>query len=297
MDSAYRRIRGETALTIEEAKILSLKYNLSIDQFIRQTGSTVTFQYNSINPSSFTFENYYQNILTSISMIDSGTEKQITYAAKDIPIFNFFQIPELAAFKIFFWMKTVMNFPEMSKAVFAADKIDEKLLHLGKQILNIYLRIPTVEFWNEETISSTLKQFEYSYESGIIKNKSEASFLLEKLELLISHIEKQAECECKFLFGKEQIQKEGNYKLFINEILLSDNTIFVKKDNSSFTFIPHNAINFLVTTNKEFCEGTGEWLSNLQKRSTLISGVSEKDRSKFFRALSKKIEDTKNRIL
>ncbi|MBX9851357.1 MAG: helix-turn-helix domain-containing protein [Cytophagaceae bacterium] len=290
MDSAYRRIRGETALTIEEAKLLSLKYNISIDQFFRQTSNTVTFQYNSINPSSYSFEDYYKNILASITQIDAGAEKEIVYAAKDIPVFNFFQFPELAAFKIFFWMKTVMNFPGMENSSFSSDKIDEKVLRLGKKILDIYMRIPTVELWNEETLVSTLKQIEYSYESGLIKSKDVVKLLYDKTEALIMHIQKQADHGQKFIYGKEPVQKDGNYKLFINEILLSDNTIFVKKDKTYYTYIPHNAINFLVTSNAAFCEETHSWLTNLQKRSTLISGVSEKDRNRFFRALSEKIQ-------
>lgn len=293
MDSSYRRIRGETALTLEEAKILSLKFDISLDQLIRQSANSITFNYVSINPASYTFEQYYTNILKSIQQIDDGEKKEIIYGAKDIPIFNLFQFPELAAFKIFFWMKTVMNFPGMENKVFSPAEVDSKIIQLGQRILQIYIRIPTIELWNEETIVSTLKQLEYSYESGVIKTKEDVCLLYEKLEALIHHIQRQAEYGMKFMVGKEPVEKDGNYKLFINEILLSDNNIFVKKDNLKATYIPHNAINFLVTTHKKFGEDTDLWLTNLQKRSTLISTVSEKERNKFFRNAFEKIAASK----
>jgi hypothetical protein len=63
MDSAYRRIRGETALTLEEAKILSLKYDISLDQLVRQSANSITFNYSSIHADSYSFEQYYSNIL------------------------------------------------------------------------------------------------------------------------------------------------------------------------------------------------------------------------------------------
>src|SRR5437868_2689306 len=49
-DSAYRRIRGETALSIEEIASICKKFKISFDSFINSSDAgMVTFSYKSLN--------------------------------------------------------------------------------------------------------------------------------------------------------------------------------------------------------------------------------------------------------
>jgi hypothetical protein len=50
-------------------------------------------------------------------------------------------------------------------------------------------------------------------------------------------------------------------------------------------------MNSLATANPQFCEETEHWLKNLEKKSTLISGVSEKLRYKFFTTMLNTINE------
>jgi hypothetical protein len=50
------------------------------------------------------------------------------------------------------------------------------------------------------------------------------------------------------------------------------------------------------TTNADFVHENEHWLQNLVRKSTLISGVGEKQRNQFFRLLRDKIELVKNKI-
>lgn len=109
-DSAYRRIRGETPLTIQEAEKLCLHFGVSIDSFLGIKSNIVTFRYRSLNPLSFDFGAYLNNILLDLQRIDSFAERDIIYMAKDIPLFYLFLFPELASFKIFFWQRSLCNF-------------------------------------------------------------------------------------------------------------------------------------------------------------------------------------------
>lgn len=43
-DSAYRRLRGDKSLTIEEMKVLSNKYRISVDSIFGLTNADVLFQ-------------------------------------------------------------------------------------------------------------------------------------------------------------------------------------------------------------------------------------------------------------
>ncbi len=54
-------------------------------------------------------------------------------------------------------------------------------------------------------------------------------------------------------------------------------------------FLIHSVINFMITRDVIFCENTYESIQNLIKKSTLISEVSERERSRFFKYMRNRI--------
>jgi type III secretory pathway lipoprotein EscJ len=50
------------------------------------------------------------------------------------------------------------------------------------------------------------------------------------------------------------------------------------------------------TNNNEYCRNTEQWLNNIIKKSTLVSGTSEKQRLQLFQAINKQIDDLMKRI-
>ena len=71
--------------------------------------------------------------------------------------------------------------------------------------------------------------------------------------------------------------------MYFNELVLGDNNILAIMDNSKVVFIPHTAINYMMTRDVTFCDKFHQYLQNLMRSSTLISEVSEKERSRFFK--------------
>jgi hypothetical protein len=55
-------------------------------------------------------------------------------------------------------------------------------------------------------------------------------------------------------------------------------------------------MNSLNTSNSEFCEETEHWVKNIIKKSTLISGVAEKQRYQFFNKLNNAIDNCEQRL-
>jgi hypothetical protein len=52
----------------------------------------------------------------------------------------------------------------------------------------------------------------------------------------------------------------------------------------------------MVTTNTGFCDETENWLKNLIRKSIPISGVSEKQRFRFFKMMNDKLARLQERI-
>src|SRR5689334_3739949 len=96
-DSAYRRIRGEKPISLEEIQKLCRKYRLSLDNIISINSNSTVFFGNWVDASEFDFEKYLSDMLAQMSFVAAAHEKIMYYEAKDIPPFHHFQFPELAA--------------------------------------------------------------------------------------------------------------------------------------------------------------------------------------------------------
>ncbi len=295
-DSAYRRIRGEKPLGLDELQVLCNKYQVSLDQLLQIQTNTVIFSGNLINSDSFNLANYLQFVGNQLMLIKSLPNAHFYFNNKDIPIFHFMQFPELSAFKCFFWKKTVIGYPELSKQQFDGVETDESILEAGRKIIQLYTQIPSTEIWNEESVHVTIKQIEFYRQSNIFTNKTFLSKVYQQLEELLNHTELQAEAGKKFMVNQKPSNTSPSYDIYINECLIGDNTIYVSAGERQMAFVNHNGLNFLGTQDKGFCDYTYHNLQHVMKKSTHISTVGEKDRSIFFNALREKIYEKKKNL-
>src|SRR5262245_55213413 len=121
VDSAYRRIRGEKAISMEEMQRLAKHYHVSIDRLFDQKANRGVYSGNLIDSRDFNFETYLEKLVADLRAIDSFNKKELIYFSKDIPLFHFFSFPELASFKFFFWMKSVVNFQSLTNVQFCLE--------------------------------------------------------------------------------------------------------------------------------------------------------------------------------
>lgn len=290
-DSAYRRIRGEKPLGLDELQVLCNKFQVSLDQLLHIQNNTVIFSGNRIDKDTFNLTQYLQYVASQLAMIKSIAGSHFYFYNKDIPIFHFMPFPALSAFKFFFWKRTVIGYPELTKQQFAGGENDADNVEAGKKMIELYSQIPSTEIWNEESVHATIRQIEFYRQSNIFTDNQVVLKVYQELENLLTHIELQAESGKKFLHNQQISSTAGSYDIYINECLIGDNTIYVKGDNRQITFLNHNGLNFLGTQDKSFCDYTFMNLQNIMKKSTLISRASEKERSMFFNTLREKIHE------
>lgn len=295
-DSAYRRIRGEKAIALEEIKKLCIHFKISLDQFLHLSSDSVLFTGKLADKSNFSFELYLQDFLYQMQTINSFEEKEMFYWPKDIPIFYYYQFPELAAFKCFFWMRTVLEYPEYGKSKFNFSDFDDKLLKMGEKILEIYNNIPSNEIWNVDNINTYMQQIEYYTDTNVFASKNDIIILYECLEKMVDHIEAQAEAGYKF--NRNTKEKTGaQVKIYVNEFIIGDNTVMAVLNKKPVVFLNHSFINYSCTKDPVFCNYINEYFQKLIRKSTLVSSVSEKQRSTFFTPIREKIERRKKSVL
>src|SRR5436190_9574476 len=293
-DSAYRRIRGEKPIDLEETYKLCNHFKISMDQLLHLKSDAFIFSGILKNSTGSSFETWLENVLGQFQYVNGFEKKHLHYLMKDIPPFVYFQVPELASFKCFFWIKSILHYEEFKGVKFSFDDPRyAKFRETTKKIIKLYNKVPTTEIWNIESINNTLRQVEFYLEAGSLRQQ-DAKIIYDKTEELISHIERQAELGVKFIVGQEPGPNPAEYRLFVNELILGDNTILAELNDTRITFLNHSVIYFVATRNEQFNAVMYENLQNLMKKSTMISTVGEKERVTFFNKLRRKIHQRRS---
>ena len=295
-DSAYRRIRGEKGISFEEVRTLCSHFKISLDQFFQVNSDSVIFTGRSISVNH-NFDEYLRtNILAQFEYLNSFEKRELFYLNKDIPIFHYFNFHKLAAFKFFFWMKTLLQYPLYAKNLFVADDFMESLQKTASKIMDEYNKIPSQEIWNIENINSTISQIEYYRNTKVFASEQDVLDLYNELEKIIDHIEKQAELGYKFSIDGKYANPRAPYKLFVNEFILGDNTNLAILNDIKVVYVNHSTLNIIWTRDTLFTENIFHHIQNVIRKSTLISDVGEKDRSLFFNSMRERINEKRKTL-
>jgi len=296
-DSAYRRIRGETPLVLEEAKQLCDKFHLSLDELLGIKSGFTLFQTERVHYKNFSFEKYLRSILEQMQQLNGYMTKEIIYLSKDLPFFHNFSNEPLFAFHYFFWMKSIVRHPDFQEGRFTLDCLTPEIKQLGTSLLQAYNSIPSTEIWNTECVNSIIFQVESYKEAGYFADKNDVLKIYNGVEATINHLKNQAENGCKYLPDENPELKKNNFKFFYNRMTLGDNTIMGVADHIKTVFLNYDVMNYMVTRDEKFCNDTYDDLQGLIRRSTLISNSGEKQRNIFFNILLSKIGDRKLSLL
>ena len=289
-DSAYRRIRGETVLSLDEAKKLYDRYGVSIDALFSQDSNMALFYHRALS-LEYPLDQWLKSVSKNLEHMESleRETKLMIFAAKDIPVFHYFRFPEMSAFKMFFWLKSIIKDPKYTQKLLDDNSIPSELLATGKSVWKSYSNIPSIEIWTDEAVNDTLKQISFFYECGYFSTKAQATLLCDQLIQLNNMIREEA-AEGKKSTGV-------SFQLYENEILIADNTVLAKMGTKRSVYINYNSLNLLTTLQDSFCERTETYLNNLIKSSILISATAARERNKFFNKMNERVEAFKRDLV
>ncbi|HLF33341.1 MAG TPA: hypothetical protein VI583_03830 [Cyclobacteriaceae bacterium] len=296
-DSVYRRIRGEKEMTFHEIFKLCSHFSISFDNLMNLESRKVIFESVALDPVNLRLSNWFGIILEEMKNISASREAEVIYSAIDLPVFHLMQIPELMAFKIFFWEKTLFQFPDYGEKKLQISDIDENTKKICRQINDQWVKIPTTEIWNADTFNIFLRQLEFYWLAGYLESRDDVLSLCDHLIALIEHIRKQAELGMKFLIDNPSNGIVNSFILYENEVSLNDNTILIKRAHASKVFLTYNVLSLLSTQNAAFCAYTENYLKKLMSKSNLMSVTGDKTRNRFFNKALNTITAFRNRVI
>jgi hypothetical protein len=295
-DAVYRRLRGETALTINEIKKICQTYDISFDALIEIKKGNVVFGYPPFDSYDFSLESYLEGILEAFQKLKKLGHAEIILSVNNTQFFQLLNFPQLVRFKLYFWAKTHLHVEEYREQLFKHEKTSERAFELGKEILQIYNAIPSKEIYDPELMRGFLRQILYYFKSHLFEDPEYAIFLCERILLFSQHLKEQATVGKKFMFGTAAPASGNEFEMYLNETINTDGTFYYKSNDLEGIYITHNIMNYLQTEDKRYLNDTKHILDKQLANSSIVSIVNEKERNNFFYDFDRTINAFKRKI-
>ena len=187
-DSAYRRIRGETVLSLDEAKLLCIRYGVSLDNLITGTGDMVSFHCRAVDSRNFTIEKWLKSLAGNLETLRKFRDHLLICCAKDLGPCYYLNSPLLGPFKMFFWMSSFWTYENLQGVRFSPDLVSKELIDSGKKVWMLYTDTPRIEIWSDETFFVTLRQIEFYHECGFFADPAYAVQLCEEFLSIVKEL-------------------------------------------------------------------------------------------------------------
>jgi len=294
-DSIYRRLRCQSSFSFDEVALISQKFGVSVDGLLAQNSLQVSFNFSPMYQEPMNFENYFKFFAHYLNELASHKGTRIIYAGEDVPVFRHFKFPNISAFKSFYWSKAVLNDKNLIGKKFNPEFVSSEIIEMNKQTYNTYCRIDRTEIWSQETLTSTLIQIEFFWESGLFESREIALMVIDDIRKMMAEL--QDDCDYS---GETKGERRGEFILYNSEVFIGNNCVLIESGESKMNdriFLGYNTFSSISTYNAAFSKETKMWMENLMKKSLLLSGTGEKQRSKFFNKMEEYISTLEKKIL
>lgn len=294
-DAASRRINGKTPFTYDEVCILSKAYGVNLLPAQSEQHSNVVFGYTPFKSKSIEdSKHFFQTISNLLYKLNTHEHKQLYHIAPEVPVYHYYNYPRLLNFKLFYWGKYLLNDEYYIKRILHEAQINAQVIEHAAKAYEQYCLVPSVEIWTPQTIQTVLSQIQFCIETGDFLNKNEVFLVLDEVSNMVQRIKRMAEENNKAFDFDKKIQVPFQfYKMAVN---INTTSILAEMDKQRIVLQPFNSINFMNTTQPDFCEENLAWIQNMQSKSSLLSGAGIIERQKYFSFVAKQINDFKERL-
>lgn len=267
-ESAYRRLRGEKALSIEELFKLSAELNFSLDEIIgNNKKDAVTFNHigtprQSHEDNLLEFLRYYESYLNRLI---SANNADIICTMNHLLNTMLVGYENLYKFVFYRWIHQMTEAP--LNYYYADFVIPTEMKELCSRIAVLHTRIKKISFIIDNNLFFNLmKEIQYFYIRGLV-SEAELNLLKEELHHYMDDIEKMM---------SRGIDNNGtSINIYLSVFHINSTTSYgAWDDNEESAFWQHYGYP-LFTRDKEITYRHKRWIDSLKKYSTVISKSNE----------------------
>ncbi|WP_412850645.1 hypothetical protein ACL0VS_19150 [Chryseobacterium sp. PMSZPI] len=286
-DTAYRRISGKSHITFNEGITMASHFGVSLDSIHDSNiNNTVVNRIHDIYNIE-DLEKYFESSIENLQKIKEIPNVEFTYAAKDIPLFYFMKSEQLQKFKIYTWLK-LMDANFFSQRIsFEEFKVPEKIKQKGLQLSEVYHDVSSTEIWSNVTIYVMLEQLIYFHQLEMINVQSVLK-ICDEISQMLKNIENE-------VLNEKKNGRETYFKLYQNDLLIMNNSVFIKFLDQKMLFLPYNILSYYYTLDERVCNNYEKSLELILKNSELLS-ANNKARNIFFNKMYNKVDQLKKSI-
>lgn len=289
-ESAYRRLRGEKAFSLEEIYKLSLNLHFSLDEIIgNNKADAAAFNHiGTVNQSPdknlLVFFRYYEIHLQRL--IDSDNS-DIICTLNHFLNTMFVGYEHLFKFIYYRWMHQMTNVPLnylYSELVIPSEikEICNRMVLLNTKLKRLSLIVDNNLFLN------LIKEMQYFYVRGLV-NDMEMKTLQTEFRRYLDDIEKTI---------NRGISTNGTQiKIYLSVLHISSTTTFSKWDGNEESAFWHHYGYPIYTRSKEITTRHRLWIDSLKKYCTIISQSNELLQAEFLNKQREYINNMATNIL
>ncbi len=293
--AAYKRMNGETAMTLEEVVKLSHHFEISLDAIFRSDKYISFFHPFIGSQRKGTTEEFFEqftHFLTPLKSNDPAEEKSLAYLANEIPIFYYFSHRYIFNFLLAVWGH--LHWEDGQISITDHNDYDAEIEHFRKEIATYYYGHPVTEIWNSNMLNNLYQQIIFCITIRGFKDQSFVSRLITDIEKLINHLREVA------ISGVAAIDNAGRddieLKIYLNDFGNYLNLVLYKSKYIRTSFIGYDYPQFIVSHNKQFYDFSMDWINKIKKRSALISSEGYQYRELFFIKMENDFKYFKERV-
>jgi len=292
--AAYKRINGETSMTLEEVLKLADHFNVSLDSIFR-SDKYISFLHPFLYESTGNVDNFLDQFSFFINPLkdnDKKEQKELSYLANELPIFYYFNHTYIFNFLMSVWNH--LHWEDAQLKIVKQPSYEQQAEKFRTETLKNYYGHKVTEVWNSNMLNNLYQQIIFSITIRAFKEAAYVDRLIDDIDHLIAHLRDVCLSGVKSIKGA---RIEGSeLKIYLNDFgnylnIVQYESIYIKS-----TFIGYDYPQFIVSHNRKFYEFSQNWINRIKKRSVLISSEGYQYRELFFIKMENDFKYFKERV-
>ncbi len=291
--AAYKRMNGDTALTLQEVIKLADHFNVSLDAIFKGD-KYISFFHPFVHKEKTmdVFLDQFQKFIRPLRRGALQEKIQLSYLANELPVFYYFSHKYIFNFLMSVWGH--LHWDDHQLEITTNPVYEKRASEFKDEILNNYYGHEVTEIWNSNMLNNLYQQVIFSITIRAFKEASYIELLINDIANLIQHLRRVSVEGVKYIKGTKIEGSE--LKIYLNDFGNYLNVMQYESSAFKSTFIGYDYPQFIVSNNAQFFDFSSDWIGRIKKRSALISSEGYQFRELFFMKMDNDFDYFKSRV-
>ncbi len=283
-EAAYRRLRGEISLTLDEAVRIAKKLQISIDNLIGIEESNEYCFKVGLLMSSDPLDAYFKlvNTITDALKLLVNDPCAFIYTVPNVLPLNCVDFAMLNKFRSYKWLYHIQH--ANHRLCLADIEIPQKIIDIQQECFNVLKQIQTFTIWDQDLCLHMIDDLKYFLKLQVI-SPEEGYQIKEEFLAYMDQFE-EIVIQGRYPDGKQQL-------VYISDAYLDAAYDYLEATDFMACSLNVYGLDYFSCQHKNICEMHKKWIESIMRYSTLISRSGERRRREFFneqRALIKGLQ-------